>query len=781
MPKYRKKSVPAWGAPLQAVWQKASVPVLAALYFLLVCLSSSSTVKPAALFLLVLAVGATAVFFPRLRDRLHLPVLALALVVLMDGLSTLYARSGKFALYEFLKPLAAFCLALLLLTMRDREDQCAGRRGAAILSGFSALAGLVSIDLLSTRIISTPILGLLGLFTPDYTSLSAVEEGVRMTSMFTNPNVFAGCVGLGTLLSLGLVVSSAGRERTVHLICLYINALSFLLAFSMGASGMIALAFLAYLLLERPERRAQLLLLMVETLVLSVAAAFLISLTSFTAWTGFRPVPLLCVVAGAALLCLLDRLCRPLADKLSSHSRIVLVLTGVILAGVAVFALAAYNLTGSAALQPGQSLRRAAYPEPGAYALTAEAEGDLTVYIESQNQQETMMHTSTPLYQGPLAGASFTVPEDSLVVYFNFTAASEARLDSAVCTGEAGTCGVPLGYKLLPGFIANRLQGLWANQNAIQRFVFFSDGMKLFGRSPVIGLGLGAFENGVKSVQSFYYETKYAHNHYIQVLVETGAVGFVLFIGLLASSGAAVWFARKRENPLIPALGAALVFMAGHAATEVTFSTYAYLPIAFGVFALINLCCGDAIPLPELGGMAKNGVLAAIPALLIVFGIMLSGNMSAQRLASHATAFSDLDRAVSMDKFEWADYMLGYVNSTLTTETDETIRQQADAYAARLAQVDSNTVPIYLAEYYFSTGRTELGLEMVEKYVDYVSSDQNAWQNAFALLEGYETDSEVFRAGVVRIAGLLEDWNARNMGGVTLTEANLAFIARMGG
>lgn len=401
MPKYRKKSVPAWGAPLQAVWQKASVPVLAALYFLLVCLSSSSTVKPAALFLLVLAVGATAVFFPRLRDRLHLPVLALALVVLMDGLSTLYARSGKFALYEFLKPLAAFCLALLLLTMKDRESGCTGRRGAAILSGFSALAGLVSIDLLSTRIISTPILGLLGLFTPDYTSLSAVEEGVRMTSMFTNPNVFAGCVGLGTLLSLGLVVSSAGRERTVHLICLYINALSFLLAFSMGASGMIALAFLAYLLLERPERRAQLLLLMVETLVLSVAAAFLISLTSFTAWTGFRPVPLLCVIAGAALLCLLDRLCRPLADKLSSHSRTVLVLTGVILAGVAVFALAAYNLTGSAALQPGQSLRRAAYPEPGAYALTAEAEGDLTVYIESQNQQETMMHTSTPPLPGP--------------------------------------------------------------------------------------------------------------------------------------------------------------------------------------------------------------------------------------------------------------------------------------------------------------------------------------------------------------------------------------------
>ena len=35
-----------------------------------------------------------------------------------------------------------------------------------------------------------------------------------------------------------------------------------------------------------------------------------------------------------------------------------------------------------------------------------------------------------------------------------------------------------------------------------------------------------------------------------------------------------------------------------------------------------------------------------------------------------------------VDRFEWADYMLGYVNSTLTVETDETIRQQADVYAA---------------------------------------------------------------------------------------------------
>ena len=124
-----------------------------------------------------------------------------------------------------------------------------------------------------------------------------------MTSVFTNPNVFAGCVGIGVLLSLGLAVSAQKKaERAVHLSCLFVSALAFLLAFSMGASGVIALAFLAYLLLEKADRRPALLLLMVETLVITVAAAAVVSTTSFSAWSGFQPVPLLCVAAGAAAL-----------------------------------------------------------------------------------------------------------------------------------------------------------------------------------------------------------------------------------------------------------------------------------------------------------------------------------------------------------------------------------------------------------------------------------------------------------------------------------------------
>ena len=85
------------------------------------------------------------------------------------------------------------------------------------------------------------------------------------------------------------------------------GALSFLLAFSMGASGMIALGFLALLIFERKERRGSLFLLMVETLLVTLLCVFPIYITAFGGWDGVQPIPLLCAAAGSAVLCLLDQ------------------------------------------------------------------------------------------------------------------------------------------------------------------------------------------------------------------------------------------------------------------------------------------------------------------------------------------------------------------------------------------------------------------------------------------------------------------------------------------
>lgn len=772
----RRKGV---AAPMRAARAWVDIGLGTAAYFLAMCLNSAATGKLVTIALIALTLSAAFLFYGRLRDRLKPPIIALGLVVAMDGVSCLYAASGKFALYEALKVVAAFCLALLLLAFTGEKGP--ERAAASILEGCCAIAGVVSIDLLSTRWISTPVLTVLGWFTTDYTNLTVVEDGVRMTSMFMNPNVFAGCIGIGVLLSLGLAASATSqRGRMVHLVCLSVNSLAFILAFSMGACAAIAVAFVVFLILEGKERWTGLLILMVETLTVTVLAAFPVSITSMTVWEGVQPIPLLCMVLGAVALCVLEQVAgRRLAGWLTGRGRAVLCFAGGIAAVLVLFVVLACNLTTGVTLQAGESLRRSAYPEPGSYTLTAEGGSGSSVTIESQNRVDTMMHTSSRLYQGPVSGAGFTVPEDSLVVWFEFEAEDEVRLESVSYEGEAGSGQVMLGYRLLPGFISNRLQGLRANQNAIQRFVFFEDGLKLFYRSPVIGLGLGVFENGLRSVQSFRYDTKYAHNHYIQTMAETGMVGLVLFLGLLAVCAAAVW--RGCKKALAPALGAALVFMAGHGAVELVFSAYPYLPIAFGVFATISLCCGDSLPQPAWAEKkaVRNGTALGVCALLALFGVLLGCNITAKSIAASASRLEQLEQAAALDPFERADYMLTYVAWVTGAEPDEEERRTADEYARRLEKIPSNTIPIYLAEYYLDTGRTEEGLEMVEQYVEYVSSVETSWERAFEVLEKYEQDTEAYRAGVARIAGLLESWNRENMGYIVLSEKAQAFIARM--
>ena len=91
--------------------------LLAVVFFLAVCLLSASTVKTTLMALLIVTLALGVLRFSELRGRLSPVLLALALTVLMDGISTSYAPSGKFALYEFSKVLGAFCLTLCLLAI----------------------------------------------------------------------------------------------------------------------------------------------------------------------------------------------------------------------------------------------------------------------------------------------------------------------------------------------------------------------------------------------------------------------------------------------------------------------------------------------------------------------------------------------------------------------------------------------------------------------------------------------------------------------------------------
>ena len=758
---------------------------LSVVFFFVVCLFSTSTVKRAALILVALTLVLVLLRFSKLRSRVTVPFIALALYVLMNGMSTLYATSGKFALYEFLKILCAFCLTMIVLAVAPGQGMESGRWIASILEGFVALAALVSVDMISTHYISDLILFLLSKITPNYLELEPLVPGTRINSIFTNPNVFAGIAGIGVMLSLGLVLSSAEKkERAVHTSCLAVTSLAFVLAFSMGGSGTIALAFLVYLALESRERRPHLFLLMAETLVVTLLSAMVISTTSFDAWVAQRPIPLACAVLNAVILPAMEvGINGRLSNKLRGHGRIAAMFLGGAAASVAVYAVLAFQLTGPASLEPGEYLFRSIYPEPGEYTVDIQADGPVSVQIYCYDREGIVLERSTALYRGVALEAKFTVPERSEVVYFRMTSDQLVNIERISCSSVEETIEVPLRYRLLPGFMANRIQGLFANHSVMERLVFFEDGMKLFKKSPVIGLGLGAFESSLKSVQSYYYETKYLHNHYLQTLLDTGIVGLLLFAGIFVACGVSIWRARKKDgfDPMISALGGALVFMAAHGGAEVDFSMYSYLPIAFVTFGLIGLCTQDAMPRVDKERTIQTGATLGISALMAVFGLLLVGNMQAAALAAQEPTMDDLAKAAKLDKFEWADYMLAYVVSSVDDQVEDETRIQAEQYAERLSKVDSNSIPFYLADYYLTLGRMEPGMRMLEKYTGYTASDSTTWQNAFDLLEWHEKDTEQFRTEVERLAARMDAWNEEHLGTVGLSEKNLAFLERICG
>ena len=143
------------------VWEVLAPILATALFFMAVRLNTPSAGKVLALLCMILALGAGILNFSTLRERFRLPLIALSLFVLMNGISTLYADAGKFALREFLKLLISFCLTLIFLALAKGEGAKPGRTIATVLEWCVALSGLVSIDHISTRIISTPVLGLL--------------------------------------------------------------------------------------------------------------------------------------------------------------------------------------------------------------------------------------------------------------------------------------------------------------------------------------------------------------------------------------------------------------------------------------------------------------------------------------------------------------------------------------------------------------------------------------------------------------------------------------------
>jgi len=176
---------------------------------------------------------------------------------------------------------------------------------------------------------------------------------------------------------------------------------------------------------------------------------------------------------------------------------------------------------------------------------------NIRVTLVGQTAYETLQGQYETLYDSISGETGFTVPEDLVMVRWLLYAPKGTVVE---CVGLSDGQRFQLGYPLLPGFIADRLLQGMGNSFTL-RVEFDKDAWKIFSTAPLLGRGLGSTENLGRSVQSFQYESKYAHNHLLQTMSDTGLVGTVFALAfVLGSAWLCLQAVRKEKDSLAAAL-----------------------------------------------------------------------------------------------------------------------------------------------------------------------------------------------------------------------------------
>ena len=751
---------------------------------------------------LLAGIGVIALLVLGDRKRIwNAPSLLLLGYAAFSWVTIFWAMSGKFHLREWSKILIAVFF-FLLVAMHKKFDGAFARRVMGAIAGISAIYALLSIEAVSTGLTKTLLARL-----PALDAEKIVFQNSRLNGIFGNANIEASIYAIGIFCAIALVCGAEKKwQRALWAAAAAVDALAFLLVFSMGAMACFAAAVVVYLIFAGKGRVAAL-LRMLEAAV----PAFMCGFAAFALFGSGRvglvlPVLLANAAAAAVLeLTVMEKLSR----VLEKHQRAAFgVLIGAVLC-VAVYAVAALYVTGSYTF--GMAIYRSARLNAGEHTITVEADGEVWLTIFSRDRLELLNMTQTGLYDGPAEGAvAFEVPEGSKITVVRMSAAEGVTVRGAVIDGEQA---LPLRHKLLPGFASERIQYVGASTSEEQRATFREDALKLWQLSPIVGSGVGAFETGVTRVQDYPYETRYVHQHYLQILLEDGVVGLALYIGALVTMLLALWKRRKqtREDEfywLYPALCAEFVMNGLQMLWDVSMSMIVFLCMTYALYGLIVGACAEPFAekvaaAEETGKKKKTQAKRLDPSLLArnigigftaVVVLTLCGNLYAASKADAPVADGDeflynLSVAAKLDLYERNDMMLSYVVNSLEMEYPEDYREQADEYAAQLAKVQSNTIPRYLVGYYLQTQQYGKAIDAAILGASYSASDADTWDDCAALLNEalfqnmltplLTEERAALMAKLTEYYDALQAYNASALVPVELSESAQAFFDKI--
>ncbi len=661
-------------------------------------------------------------------------------LVLMYLISILYAVNSRLAILEALKYVNYFIIYILARDLlQDNKKRTIILNIIALTGTLVALVGLGS-----------------AIGTWDY---NGAYVGGRINSTFQYPNTLASYLAAVFILAMGLLIIYKNKLiKGLYGALSSIMFLTFILTYSRGMWLMFPFVILAYIFLIPNKIKMQSFIYIIANIIISTPGALL-----FAQYIENKPPLILwaVVIITAMAAGIITYLLSLLEDKFVELNNKRLIIALAIIAILGGFATAfAINQTASLTMANNTEeikyssvIRETGEIEPlKDYLLEVSYEGKGTeeskffgrIFIQALDEDRkvsTLKVVDINDSENNSMLIDFKTPEtmsNLRLIFINQYPKTSITFNQANILDENKELikSIPLKYKYIPEQIVSRISSInLEGYSAGARLTFYKDAFKIIKDYPILGSGGGGWLTLYKAYQSYGYNSTQAHNYIMQLWIEIGTVGLVMFsafILLLLYIAYGGYRAAKDISTklVISTLAIATISIFLHAAIDFDLSLAALTFVLWACMGiLVSFSNKNKLKLPILnkinGKWCKGALIAGLTILLIISSSFKLGSSYAQKAIQ---SFKDKNYSDVIEYFHKAaklypvkpEYRLDlaniYISNSKRTNKKEDIKKAQELLDNLPKQVKYNArLKLKVANVFITLGQIDKALELLDE------------------------------------------------------------------
>lgn len=386
----------------------------------------------------------------------------------------------------------------------------------------------------------------------------------RINSTLQYPNALGSYVMAVYFVVIGLILSSKKRWIKVFGgICAYTLFLTLMLTVSRGAQLLFPVVLVIFIITSPKGHRINAAVHAVFLAVPAVCVTLVIG--KYLSESVFSINVLLIMVIGSFFTALLSMLASKIGYMLQKINWKVYLLCFflliiILVVGINIIFNSSVPIQLSHDISEPDSLklvsREIALTPGNDYTLSFTAEANMqedkpyiyNVRISSKNKHDILFYGDTELVFQTYRDSSkqenlinFNVPDDSKIIrisFYNYYTGTSVTLNSVKIIDPRTSQTireVRLKNKYGLDSVIEKFNNLLYDRSGLIRIIYYEDGMKIFSKKWFIGAGGGAWEYLYRQYQSYNYHSTQAHNYPLQLGIETGILGLLALVILIAT------------------------------------------------------------------------------------------------------------------------------------------------------------------------------------------------------------------------------------------------------